>query len=255
MSTSSSVPSDTVLEAMPTRGLKLLGAISKNPQIRTSLSKRGYTEATHELGWSLVLKASGYRRPAEAANRLDAAAAIAELDAWDEPSFRVARAALVLMPEQRDFLFEGLEAQKGIAAVAAVATFLDRCDELESSKERKATRKADHAALDRLAERGITKEERARLRKLLSVATSFAEAAPPAPSAPSEKATDHREAQVALWAFWTEWSEIAKTDIKRRDHLIQLGLAKRKTSAKARGGDAPGAENGAEASAPEGGEQ
>jgi hypothetical protein len=235
-------PSDTVLDDMPARGLKLLGAISSNPYIRTALARRGYSDSTHEQGWSLVLKASGYRRPiAESLAKPEAAAAIAELDAWDEPNFRVARAALVMMPEQRDFLFQDLEPQTGPAAVASVATFLDRLDELESGKERKATRKPDQAALDKLAERGIAKDERTRLRKLLAVATASPDAAELPAKAPAGaakgamKAAEPREAKVALWAFWTEWSEVAKADIKRRDHLIQLGLAKRKAGKKGKG--------------------
>jgi hypothetical protein len=243
-------PSDAVLNDMPARGLKLLGAISSNGHIWTALTRRGYSEATHEQGWSLVLKASGYRRPlAEVLARPEAAAAIASLDVWDEPNFRVARAALVTMPEQRDFLFQDLEAQTGAAAVASVATFLDRLDELENSKERKATRKADQAALDRLAERGIHKEERARLRQLLATATASPDAADLAPKGPADaakdasKAAEQREAKIALWAFWTEWSEIAKTDIKRRDYLIHLGLAKRKPGKKGESNGEGGGDN------------
>lgn len=230
-----SLPSDAILDDMPARGLRLLGALSSNPYIRAALAQRGYSDATHEHGWSLVLKASGYRRPvAELLAKPEAAAAMAEIDAWDEPNFRIARATLVLMPEQRDFLFQDLEAQTGAAAVASVTTFLDRCDELETSKDRKATRKADLAALDRLAERGISKAERERLRALLAVATASPDAGGLAPKSPADpakeaaRAAERREARIALWGFVTEWSEIAKTVIKRRDHLIQLGLAKRK---------------------------
>jgi hypothetical protein len=232
-------PSDTVLDEINGRGLKLLGAISSNPHIRRALSRRGYTDATHELGWSLVLKASGYRKPAgEVLEKPEAVAAIAEVDAWDEPSFRVARAALVTHPEQRSFVFDGLEAQTGAAAVASVTTFLDRLDELENGADRKATRKADHAALAKLGERGIDKAERVRLRHLLAVATASPEASGPTPqaAAAAEKqavlASEQREAKIALWVFWTEWSEIAKVDIRRRDHLIQMGLAKRKAGQK-----------------------
>lgn len=248
------LPSDTILDEMPARGLKLLGAISTNPYIRATFAQRGYSDATHELGWSLVLKASGYRRPvAEALNKPEAAAAIVELDRWDEPSFRVARAALLLMPEQRSFLFQDLEPQSGAAAVASVVTFLDRCDELETSEERMATRKADLAALERLAERGISKEERERLRKLVAVATASPDAAalpPNAPDAAAKNATkeaERREAKIALWAFCMEWSEVAKADIKRRDHLIQLGLGKRKTAKKGQKDAVTGKEEGGEA--------
>ncbi len=84
----------------------------------------------------------------------------------------------------------------------------------------------------------LSKDERARLRKLLAVATASPDAADLPPKALADaakdatKAAEQREARVALWAFCTEWSEVAKADIKRRDHLIQLGLAKRKASKK-----------------------
>jgi len=191
--------------------------------------------------------AAGFRRAASAAlARPEAAAAIAELDAWDEPNFRVARAALATMPEQLAYVFDNLEPQKGVGAVASVTTFLDRADGLESSKERKATRKADQAALDKLAERGIGPDERKRLRGLLATATASPEAEALLPAGTSDSAkeaaakAEQREAKIALWTLLSEWSEVAKADIKRRDHLIQLGIAKRKAkknTPKAPGGD------------------
>jgi hypothetical protein len=45
-------------------------------------------------------------------------------------------------------------------------------------------------------------------------------------------ATELREARIAVWRWYAEWSDIAKAVIKRRDWLIQLGLAQRKTTKK-----------------------
>ena len=70
-------------------------------------------------------------------------------------------------PEQDAFVFGNLVTASGIAAVPVVATFLDRLDALESSPERKSTRKADHDALDLLAQRGLTKEQRKDMRHLV----------------------------------------------------------------------------------------
>jgi hypothetical protein len=233
-------PSDTVLDETPARALKFMSAVSTNPTVRAILERRGYTDAYHEKGWELLLKASGYKRaaPPAAPSRPEAAAAIAELDKWDEPHFRIARAALAEFPEQRDFLFTDLEPQTGAGAVVSVTTFLDRLDQLEKDKNRKATRKTDLAALAKLSERGISEAERARLRGLLKVSM-----ASPEPSAAAAKASkqpkpdaandaEPRKAKLALWTFYSEWSEIARADIKRRDHLIQLGLAKRKAPKK-----------------------
>jgi hypothetical protein len=230
-------PSDTVLDETPTRSLKFLGAASTNRSIRAVLAKRGYSQAIHERGWQLMLKASGYRRATPVAlDDPDAMNAIAAIDAWDEPTFRIARAALVAeFPEQHALVFQDLQAQTGIAAVVSVTTFLDRLDLLESGKDRKTSRKVDHAALAKLAERGITAAERGRLRKLLDVAQGPSAEAPTEASSEPEPAVDaveQRAAKVALYTWYAEWREVAKADIARRDHLIQLGLAKRKPPAK-----------------------
>ncbi len=42
----------------------------------------------------------------------------------------------------------------------------------------------------------------------------------------------HSEAMMALRHWYEEWSEIARASISRRDYLILLGLAKRKSSKK-----------------------
>jgi hypothetical protein len=230
-------PSDTVLDDTPARALKLLGALSTNRAIRAILAKRGYTQADHERGWQLTLKASGYRRPPPVV--LDTPAsrdAIAAIDAWDEPNFRVARAALSAeFPKQNAFVFQDLAAQTGVAAVASVTTFLDRLDALEAGKDREATREADLAALAKLATRGIDAAERARLRKLLEIALgpsadTPADAVPEIDPAAEEN--EQREAKLALWRWYTEWREIARADVKRKDHLIQLGMAERKPPTK-----------------------
>ncbi|MEP7126395.1 MAG: hypothetical protein ABJE95_36025 [Byssovorax sp.] len=231
-------PSDTVLDEAPTRAIKLLGALSTNRAIRAAFARRGYTQVVHEHGWQLALKASGYRRTTPIVfDSPEATSAIATIDSWDEPTFRVARAALAgEFPEQCQLVFQDLQPQTGIAAVVSVTTFLNRLDVLENDKDRKATRKVDQAALAKLAARGITPAERERMRKLLAVAQrSSAEAPMDAASAvdPAIEAAELRAAKVAVYAWYAEWREVAKADIKRRDHLIQLGVAQRKAPKKA----------------------
>ncbi len=227
------LPSDTVLEETPPRALKFFGAVSKTAEIRAILDQRGYTDAIHERAWELIRLASGWRKAAPPAlQQPQAAKAIAEIDLWDEPHFRIARAALVGMPKQRAFLFDGLEAQQGAASVTSVGTFMDRLLELESGEDRKATRKADQAALAKLAERGIDAAERKRMSDLLALATSSPEPVVPVTPAAKAKAeqrnAEQRQAKIELWLLFHEWSEVAKADITRRDHLILLGLGKRK---------------------------
>ena len=230
-------PSDTILDETPARALKFLGAASTNRAIRAVLAKRGYTQADHDRGWQLTLEAAGYRRPAPVVLDSPAAvSAIAAIDAWDEPNFRVARAALAGdFPEQHAFVFQDLAPQTGVAAVASVTTFLDRLDALENGKDRKATRKTDHAALAKLSSRGIDDAERARMRKLLGTARGPSAEVPadaePVPEAGVDE-TEQREAKLALRRWYVEWREVARADIKRKDHLIQLGMAERKAPAK-----------------------
>ena len=154
-----------------------------------------------------------------------------ELDSWDEDGFRRVRAPLErLHPEQAAFVFAGeLAASTGPAAVLGVKTLLDRLDELEKGKSRKATRAADHAALKTLAGRGITKEERVRLRALVDAAQKLDEPAPLPVSAPA----DRQQALVKLYGWYKDWSETARSVVKKRAYLITLGLAKRKSPKKA----------------------
>src|SRR5947208_2460581 len=116
------------------------------------LATRGYTAAEHRTGWDLLHAVAGFREGVvEVAPENEATRAMTELDAWDEPNFRVAKAALKHRhPEQHKFVFENLEPATGPAAVISVTTFLDRVDALEKGADRKATRKADLASLETL---------------------------------------------------------------------------------------------------------
>ncbi len=49
----------------------------------------------------------------------------------------------------------------------------------------------------------------------------------------AEREKKHVASLVALRAWYEEWSEIARAAIKRRDYLIRVGLAKRKSAKKA----------------------
>ncbi len=163
--------------------------------------------------------------------------ATAELDANDEPMFALISAALIFdYPEQHDVLFAGgLKAATGAQSIETHALMLDRADDLESGKDRKATRKADQAALAKVAEKGITVEERKRLRKLIEVAKGGnvePETMPVEDPGPVNLDDPHTRDMIDLYAWLYEWSETAKVVIKRRDLLIRMGLAKAKKRAK-----------------------
>jgi hypothetical protein len=230
-------PSESVLAALPPKALQFLSTLSRSVPIRAALAARGYDDSEHERGWALLLEVTGYRAPLANSQTLatDVRDAVVEIDAWDEPNFRIIRAALESRhPEQAVFVMGDLSASTGYASVPGLAKLLDRLDELESGKDRKATRKEDHAALATLEKRGITKAERARLHGLVETAkkADMPEAVEHLEKAAEGSAQKSKQAQAEalrkLYAWYREWSETARSVIARRDYLIRLGLAKRK---------------------------
>jgi hypothetical protein len=218
------VPSRQVLEEAIARSLKFLRAAGTTPAIAAQLATRGYDAAAHKTGWRCLHTVTGFEQPAPVLN-VDPVVrdAIALIDAWDEPNFRIAHAALAInFPAQDAALFAGgLAPTVGVGAVLTVKTFLDRVDVLEGGS------KLDKAAVARLAERGITKDERKRMRAALADAESAANVVAAGEAQPAPEDADISDL-VALYAWYSEWSEVARTIIRRRDHLIALGLASRK---------------------------
>ncbi|MFS8068709.1 MAG: hypothetical protein ACMG6S_20305, partial [Byssovorax sp.] len=198
------------------------------------LAAAGFTPDEYQLGWQLIHASSGFKPLAPAPTapaRSPAFVAMQEIDAWDEDGIRRVRAALErLHPEQAAFVFkDGLAASVGPAAVVGVATLLSRLGELENGADRKATRKADNAALATLTARGITKAERDRLQALVAAAqTVDAPAEPGSAIEPAEK----QQALLKMYAWYKDWSNTAHSVIKKRAHLITLGLAKRRATKK-----------------------
>lgn len=228
------IASQTVLEESPARALTFLRGVATNPVIHAQLAAVGFTPDDYQQGWALLHAASGYTpTPIATPERSPAFLAMQELDAWDEDGFRRIRAALEhLHPEQATFVFAGdLAASTGAAAVLGVKTLLDRLDTLESGEERKKTRKPDLAALKTLEARGIGPAERSRLRKLVDTAQTVG--APAALAGPTiAGAAERTRALEALYAWFKDWSRTAHSAVKKRSHLITLGLAKRRSRKK-----------------------
>lgn len=236
----------TTLEETPDRVLPFVRTIAIKAPVRAKMAACGYTPAEQAYAWRLLAVASGIE-PAAPFNSDDAKAraAIAELDDWDGQGFARIQAALErLHPEQAAFVFAGIAAGSGIDSVLAVGTLLDRLDALEGAPEREATREADHAALATIAQRGIDRDEQARLRQLVELAqrapTEF-------PETPSEREQRRLEALAELRAWYDDWSATARAVIQRRDYLIMLGLASRRSSSEAATTSSPS--NGAAAAA------
>jgi hypothetical protein len=214
-------PTRTVLDTVAGRTLTFLIGVNTSIEARTAFMARGYTQEEHQHIWSLLGKLAVI--PTEE-QTLDTKVLIAlsELNAWDEPNLPVIESILVRsFPEQAEFVCYKL-APSPIAAQAAltISTLLDRFDQLENGAARKSTRKQDHAALERLSDRGYTKEVRKHLRALLETTKTVTVVEP--------LSTEESDAiKIELWGFLNEWTTQAKVLIKRRDILLRLGIGKR----------------------------
>lgn len=216
--------SRSALERAPQRALTFLRAAGTNPQIFSMLAQGGYGKEEHMEGWKLLFDVSGMGGIDSQAISNPVADAIAELDAWVVPGFQRVRAVLHhKYREQEGFVFQNLQAQRGPEAVLCIHILLDRLTALESSADRKSSRKADHAALDALASRGITESSRKHLADLITIVQSETTAA--VPTSQSERA----KKLTALYDWVTDWSDTAHALIQNRGALIRLGVAKRRT--------------------------
>jgi hypothetical protein len=168
-------------------------------------------------------------------------AALAELDAWDEPNLARYGAALRRrFPSAHAYVFRDLRASTGSAAVAGVATFLARVKALAEGSDpaRAELVKDDAKAVALLETRGLSKPERKRLEGLVKLALGPTEALD---ALPVEDGVDERLAKLAeLKGWYDEWAATARAVVKKRVYLIRLGLAQRKMGKKgADGGEEP----------------
>ena len=225
------------LEDTPLRVLPFLRAVGTSVPIRSILRAHGFTADEQKLGWTLLHAVSGFTEDVKAETvDVKVRDAINTLDAWDEDGFRIVRAALTrLHPTQLSFVLAGIGPTVGAGAVVGVKTLLGRLDALEKGPERKATRKEDHAALETLAARGINAKERARLSELVHISQSASETEAPDEEGKAAREEAYVKVLGALRVWYVDWSEMARSVVKRRDYLIRLGLAKRKSAKKPTG--------------------
>lgn len=218
----------TLLDAPP-RVFQFLSALGTSRRIRGLLRAHGYAQRDHLEGWRHLLSCVGFdHEPPPLAAEPPAAAAVRELDAWDEHGFHLAHAALARkFPEQARFLLHDLAPVRGPGAMLGVMQFVDRLEALERGEGRPdSAREADRAALATLAARGLDAAAVQHLRELIKRAKSLAVLE----DGPSDEAI--REERMknleALFAWYTEWVEVARVAVTRRDDLITLGLAQRR---------------------------
>lgn len=223
--------SERTLAETPPRVAKFIYGITSNQSVWVALSEAGMTKEALDEGRSLLntalLLQTDQTRPGADAQRK----ALAEVDAWDEPHFRAYKATLRRHhPLAGAYVFHDLSATTGLKAVIGVQTFLNRVDALDDGTDphRKDTKTEDKAAADHLATRGLTRAERTRLRGLVQAALGEGREAPR-----EEVEAQHAAAQaratslLELRSWYDEWSSIAHAHVKKRSHLISMGLAER----------------------------
>lgn len=220
-------PSIATLEDTAPRALEFLRGVGASPEILRILSKAGYTKKAHEEGLQLLASIVSYVREKGAFHSVSATyeAAVKEITTWQKKDLRRIKATVTRFhPQEAEYLFSNLDFAPGVDAVLMVSIFLDRLASLANDPDRKATRKADHAVLETIKERGVTDAEIKHVRALVreAQATLVPEVMPPAES------EARIEALRALRAWYADWAETARTVLTRRDHLIRVGLATRK---------------------------
>jgi hypothetical protein len=153
-------------------------------------------------------------------------AAVMGCERWQATGLIRVRAMLQMtLPDQAMFMFGDFVPGKGTAAVLNVLTFLERRHALDKSAERKETRKADHEALAIIEEAGTTKETLKELQSMVDTAQSVT--TPEAAGSAGEAKRTETLRKIHVWV--TAWSEMARIVITRRDQLIRLGIAKRRS--------------------------
>lgn len=224
--------SNEVLEITPERATKLLSAIGAVPELRTLMQQAGMHDDDLIEGRTLLLDClaapRGPNEPRDTAAAANQRAAVATLDQWDEPTFARAKAALSrYFPATCDYLFDNLASARGADAVRGVATFLARLQTLETGKDanRSAHAQNDKRAVELLAKRGLTKEERERVGKLVDLALA---PTPVLPKVETEGEAERRRQKLTSLKLWfDDWSATARTVVTKRNYLIRMGLASR----------------------------
>lgn len=222
--------SQDTLEATPNRLLDLLKGIGTRPAIRGALARLGYTAEEHKRGWDLLYKCSGFVvTNVDVEVDRDVVKAISELDQQDE------RIALIIevslkhrAPAVLALLLDGLTPGTGAESVVFFSTLLPRLEALARGKLGKLPADQQKIAHEALEQRSLDADARAHFQALVDTAQG-ANGNPKPPTTHDRKQLDAalREAR----AFYEEWSALARSEVKRRDHLISLGLATRRTRA------------------------
>lgn len=221
------------------RVLKLLHGLG-DPRTAATLTAFGFSQKDLDEGWRLLrdLRTVKLGTPGSAPSD---PSAVGRLDDWENKWFPVASAALRRHHAAvHDKFFLNLTQTVGLDVINSVGTFVERHDALDKPAGGYGPEGA--AARQLLELRGLNAlvlgEARALLTSLASVR--------PAPVAidPEEQAADLAKREADMWSWYLEWATIARSHIKNRRQLRELGfLTPRGTTVadleEAEGDDAP----------------
>ena len=213
------------------RVLRFLQGV-RHPEAFSIMAAHGFHEQELQQGWQLLMAFSDARfdepLPAERGPR-----AAQQIDAFENTWFPIVKASLGRHhPELAEEIFLNLSQRSDSQVAFTLGALLSRIRELEAAQGEGAGAKERRAARRLLEHRGFTD---AVLREGERLVALMSQALPgPAPGNTRHRA---REAADALWAWYLEWSSIARTVIKERKLLRQMGFLQ---SGKAHAGERQG---------------
>ena len=230
----------------PVKVAQLLNGFTALPAVRRALKPKGLTSAEIAHAHHLLAAAlGGFGGPdpseedaidSEAVAR--ARAALTELDQNDEVHFtRVGGALRRFHPRLAERFFDGIQPGTGAKAITSMTALVQRIRALPSQGDEGA------AAARLLVQRGYDEAELARLEALIALALGAPEAAQEGEDDEVVEAADHldldegadeapivdaaqRAARIELLAWYEDWAPTIRAVIKRKGHLIRLGLAR-----------------------------
>lgn len=227
----SGVTMETLSET-PTRTITLMQAAASNRAIRRKLAAVGLNakeqrKAVDLLDALLVVPDSDVQEVENDVVR----DSMNFVDDNDEEVHRVLRATLQFnYPDQYKYLTDGLSPSTGMRAVLGMKTLCERYGTMVSGENREDTRKQDREALDLLTVRGVPASRMEELAKHVKRVVELQ--GDDAPMETDDSDVERVRALIELRKWYLEWSEMARVVIKRRDHLISLGLASRREPGK-----------------------
>lgn len=201
------------------RVLKMLLGM-RNARVAAAMAAYGFTDADLQEGWKLLQSVSrdrlggGITKPASSE-------IIDKLDSWENRWFPIAAASLERrFPAVSAQVFKNLPQTSGPAVAVSVRTFVERFDDMAASVGSYGPEGAAATAV--LSARGLTAavidEARALLETVGRIETY------PDVTTIDEDQEQLEKAEAELWGWYLEWSRIARTAVKQRVLLKQMGF-------------------------------